>query len=224
MSFPTLFFGDARDNDIVQRFRYQEIVKWELMHYNGDFSYHITIFFFKTMRIIIEKFMSSISIRIRKGKLQGRKLLAKDVKYKKNLEKLLKSDIGYIDFKHIRISPDYLQQMQKHIFAMIQQLGPPTFFVTFTSAEHRWTPLVETLTELHSNRNKKKHIETIKEYSIDYLVRKDPVTCTRCYRHKTDAMKQLICQDNTFFGQILYYYFVTQFQNRGSAHEHGLYG
>ena len=71
------------------------------------------------MRIIIEKIMSCISIRIRKGKLQGRKLLAKDVKYKPNLEKLLKSHIGYIDFKHIRISPDYLQQMQKHIFEMI---------------------------------------------------------------------------------------------------------
>jgi len=149
-------------------------------------------------------------------------LLAKDVKYKPNLEKLLKSHIGYIDFKHIRISPDYHQQMQKHIFAMIRQLGPPTFFVTFTSAEHLWTPLVQTLTKLHSNRNKEKHIETIEECNIDYLVRKDPVTCTRYYRHKTNALKQLICQDSTFFGKILDYYFVTEFQNRGSAHEHAL--
>ena len=58
------------------------------------------------MRIIIENFMSRILVRIRKGKLQGRKLLEKDVKYKPNLEKLLKSHIGYIDFKNIRISPD----------------------------------------------------------------------------------------------------------------------
>jgi hypothetical protein len=52
-------------------------------------------------------------VRIRKGQLQGRKLLAKDVKYKVNLEKILKSDIGYIDFKNIRTSPDYLQQNKK---------------------------------------------------------------------------------------------------------------
>jgi hypothetical protein len=38
-------------------------------------------------------------VRIKKGQLQGRNLLAKDVKYKANLEKILKSDIGYIDFK-----------------------------------------------------------------------------------------------------------------------------
>jgi hypothetical protein len=54
-----------------------------------------------------------------------------------NLEKILKSDIRYIYFKNIHISPDYLQQIKKNIFVMIRQLGPPTFFVTFTSVEHR---------------------------------------------------------------------------------------
>ena len=88
------------------------------------------------MRIIIEQVLSFISIQIRKGQLQGRKLFAKDVKYKVNLEKILRSDIGYIDFKNIRISPDYLQQNKKTIFEMIRQLGPPTFFITFTSVEY----------------------------------------------------------------------------------------
>ena len=60
--------------------------------------------------------MSCIWIRIRKGQLKGRKLVAKDVKYKPNLEKILKSDIGYIDFKNIRISPIFLQQIKKTIF------------------------------------------------------------------------------------------------------------
>ena len=105
--------------------------------------------------------MSFLQIRIRKGKLRGRTFLAKDVKYKPNLEQLLKNDIGYIDFKNIRISPDYLQQIKKNTFAMIRQLGPPTFFVTFTSAEHRWTPLVNALSELQRKRRKIKHIEMI---------------------------------------------------------------
>ena len=54
---------------------------------------------------------------------------------------------------------------------MIRQLGPPTFFVTFTSAEHQWTPVETTLIESYGNR-KKKHIETIEKCDIDYLVRK----------------------------------------------------
>ena len=64
MSFPTLFFGNPRGNDILQIFRYQEIVKWELMHCSGHFSYHITNLFFNTMQIIIENVMSCISVRI----------------------------------------------------------------------------------------------------------------------------------------------------------------
>jgi len=88
------------------------------------------------LQIIIEKFLARILIRIRKGKLKGRKLLAKDVKYKPKLDNILKSDIGYIDFEYIIISLDYLQQIKKKIFAMIHQQGPPTFFVTFTSVEH----------------------------------------------------------------------------------------
>ena len=49
MNFPTLFYGDPRDTDIVKRFSYLEIVKWELLHASGDFSYHTTDLFFKTV-------------------------------------------------------------------------------------------------------------------------------------------------------------------------------
>jgi hypothetical protein len=222
MNFPTLFYGDPCDADIVKRFSYLQIVKWELLHASGDFSYHTTDLFFKTMRILIEKVVSCIWIRIRKGQLRGRTLLARDVKYKPNLEKILKYDIGYVDFKNIRISPDYLNQIQKNIFTMIRQLGPPTFFVTFTSAEHQWTPLVSTLIELYTNRGKQKYTQTLEDIDIDYLIRKDPVTCTRYYRHRINALKHLICHDETFFGKVVDYYFVTEFQNRGSEHEHGL--
>jgi hypothetical protein len=68
----------------------------------------------------------------------------------------MKYDIGYIDFKNIRISPNYLQQNKKTIFAMIRQLGPPTFFITFTSVENCWDPLVVVVFDLHKNKKRKK--------------------------------------------------------------------
>jgi hypothetical protein len=46
-------------------------------------------------------------------------VLAKYVKYKPNLEKMVKFDIGYIDFKNIFISLDYLLHINKNVFAMI---------------------------------------------------------------------------------------------------------
>ena len=71
------------------------------------------------MQIIIDKVLSCIWVQIRKGQLRGRNILTKDVNYKPNLEKILKFDIGYIDFKNIRISYDYLQQIKKNVFPMI---------------------------------------------------------------------------------------------------------
>jgi hypothetical protein len=68
----------------------------------------------------------------------------------------MKSDIGYIDFKNIHTSPDYLQQNKKNIFAIIRQLGLPTFFITFTSAENCLDPLVATVSDLYRNKKRKK--------------------------------------------------------------------
>jgi hypothetical protein len=158
----------------------------------------------------------------KKGTTKRKNTISKRCQVQTKLGKNTQSDIGYIDFKRIRISPDYLHQIQKNIFAMIWKLGPPTFFVTFTSAEHQWTPLVSTLTELYKNRRKQKHTETLEDNGIDFLIRKDPVTCNRYYRHRINALKHLICHDETLFGKVVDYYFVTEFQNRGSEHEHGL--
>ena len=60
---------------------------------------------------------------------------------------------------------------------MIRQLGPATFIVTFTSAQNQWTPLVNALSELQSKRRKIKHIGMIEDFDVDYIIRKDLVTC-----------------------------------------------
>jgi len=157
-----------------------------------------------------------------KGELKGRKLLEKYIKYKPNLDNLIKSEIDYMDFNHIRNSLDLLQQMKKNIFAMISQQGPLNFLVTFTSVEHRWTPLVNTLAMLHDKRKKRKHIETIEDCNINYLIRNNPVTYGCYYRHMINALKKMISQEKTFFGEKVDFYFDTEFQNRGSECEHGL--
>ena len=69
MNFPTLFYGYPRPTDITERFSYHKIVRWEMQHSSGDFSCHITNLFFKTMRIIINKVISFMWVRIRKGKI-----------------------------------------------------------------------------------------------------------------------------------------------------------
>ena len=80
---------------------------------------------------------------------------------------------------------------------------------------------MNTLTKLHNKRNKIKHIKIIEDCNINYLIRKDPITSSHYYRHRINALKQLISQEETLFGKIADFYFVTKFQNRGAEHEHG---
>jgi len=44
-----------------------------------------------------------------------------------NLDKIFKLDLGYKELGRIRTSSDYLDHIHKDVFAMIRQLGPPTF-------------------------------------------------------------------------------------------------
>jgi len=126
MSFPRLFYGEKRPDDITKKFTYQNNAQWELLHKDHEFSYHIKNLFYKAVHILVNQVLNCIWIRIRKGQLKGRNLVAKDVKSKPNLDQILKSDIGYMDLKEIRISPDYLRNLQRNHYAMIRQLGPPT--------------------------------------------------------------------------------------------------
>jgi hypothetical protein len=105
---------------------------------------------------------------------------------------------------------------------MIQQLGLSTFFIKFTSAKNCWDPLVASVSNLHRKRKRKKQTDTLENNDIDYLIRKDPVTCTRYYIHIINALRQLICHDEKNFVKISNYFFVTELWNRGNEHDHAL--
>ena len=101
---------------------------------------------------------------------------------------------------------------------MIRQLGPPTIFVSFSSAEHHWQPLVNALKQI---RRKKIENEVLND-EINSLIRNDLVTCARYYRNRINDLRQLTSHDDKYYGYIKYYFYVTELQNRGSEHDNGL--
>jgi hypothetical protein len=150
-------------------------------------------------------------------------LKASQVRDQPNLNQIFKSYIGYCDLQALRTSPYYLEGLRKNLFAMIRQLGPPTFFVTLTSAEKLWEPLIKALHSLHSKRlNMLDNFEDLQPTHIAELICTDPITCARYYDHRTSEFRKLIMKDSTFFGEVQDFFFVTEFQNRGSEHDHGL--
>ena len=50
----------------------------------------------------------------------------------------------------------------------------------------------------------------------------DPVTCARYYHHRMNSFRKLCSKDKSIFGHIVDYFFITEFQHRGSEHDHGL--
>ena len=71
MSFPSLFYGEKRPDDIEKNFSYQKIAQWEVLHIDHDFAYHTTNLFYKAIHIILNQAFNSIWVRIRKGQLKG---------------------------------------------------------------------------------------------------------------------------------------------------------
>jgi len=123
-----------------------------LTNANRKFAYHITNIFFKTIKILIHFILFSTWIHIQKTKLLGRVLTTSDVLNDVNLDKILKFDLSYKELGCIQTSLDYLYQLHKDVFAMTRQLGPPTFFIIFTTCINNWSTFIETLKQLYEKK------------------------------------------------------------------------
>ncbi len=69
----------------------------------------------------------------------------------------------------------YLDCLHKDVFAMITQLGPPTFFMTFTIGVNNWSILIKTLKELYDQYiGENLRIKKDDSLSIKEIVKNDP--------------------------------------------------
>jgi hypothetical protein len=51
------------------------------------------------------------------------------------MDNIFKSFLGYCDLEGFCNSLNYFESLQNNLLAMIQKLGPSTFFVVFTSTK-----------------------------------------------------------------------------------------
>jgi hypothetical protein len=86
--------------------------------------------------------------------------------------------MDYKKLNKIKTSLDYLDQLQKNIFAMIRQLDLPIIFVIFITGINNWSEFIQTLEELYAihNQNNNKYEDVEKPKNVD-LVKVDPIMC-----------------------------------------------
>ena len=113
---------------------------------------------------------------------------------------------------------------KKDIFAMIRQLSLPTWFMSLSAADTRWTDLLRMLAKLNDGiEYSEKEIEKLTWQEKTKLVQKDPVTCSRYFDHRVQEFLSTILKSSCQpIGKVCDYFYRVEFQQRGSPHIHML--
>ena len=146
LSFPKIFCGKRRADNKKRKVpvSYSTIAKRELRCQDRRAAQSVLNLFYKLKKLQIKQIQDTASISLRKCKTKG-KYTAGDLKSEDYVNKLIHLDEGFRVLKNLRGSPGYFQKCKKDLFAMIRQLGNPTWFCSFSAAETRWTHLLKIL-------------------------------------------------------------------------------
>ena len=107
---------------------------------------------------------------------------------------------------------------------MIRLLSLPTWFMSLSAADTRWTDLLKMLARLNNGLDySDKDIEGQIWQEKTRLVQKDPVTCSRYFDHRVqEFLNTILRSDYEPIGKLRDVFYRVEFQQRGSPHIHML--
>ena len=226
LCFPTIFCGQtppSRDERLVP-VHYSDIVKWELRSVDRRAAQSVPNIFFKHKKLQMKQISDKVNLAVRRCKKRGQKITAAEARDSSYVDKLVNLDEGYYIFRQLRNSPAYLETRKKDIFAMIRQLSLPTWFMSLSAADTRWTDLLKMLAKLNDGiYYSEKELENLSWQEKTKLVQKDPITCSRYFDHRVQEFLNTVLKSSCEpIGKLLDYFYRVEFQQRGSPHIHML--
>ena len=146
-------------------------------------------------KIQLKSISDKVSLALRRCKSEGKKWTAKDLLNPTTVNDIVKLDEGYYIFRTLRNSPVYLEKRKKDLFAMIRQLGLPTWFGSFSSADTNWHDLLKILAKLNEGKDYSDvDIEKMDWQEKSRLVQKDPVTCSRYFDNRVQQFIKVVAK------------------------------
>ena len=105
---------------------------------------------------------------------------------------------------------------------MIRQLSLPTWFMSLSAADTRWTDHLRMLAKLSDGiEYSEKEIDEMTWQEKTKLVQKNPVTCSRYFDHRVQEFLNTVLKiDCEPIGKVKGYFFRVDFQQHGSPHIH----
>ena len=227
LSFPTIYCG-KRQTDNSERLvpvHYSTMCKWELRSKDRRVAQSVPNIFYKLKKLQIRQIQGSASLSLRKCKTKGKTYTAGDLKKESSVNKLINLDEGFRVLRNLRGSPPYFERCKKDLFAMIRQLGNPTWFCSFSAAETRWIHLIKILGRLIENKSyTDDEVRQMTWQKKCELIRKDPVTCARNFEHMVQLFIHGFIKSSCHpIGEVTDFFYRVEFQQRGSPHIHGLF-
>ncbi|XP_062584589.1 uncharacterized protein LOC134246276, partial [Saccostrea cucullata] len=224
LSFPTIFCGKGKvENDQRQiPVSYADIAKWELRSVDRRAAQSVPNLFFKLKKIQLKQVTDKCNLALRKCKTKGKTFTANEIRNPDQINDIVRHNEGFYVFKQLRNSPPYLETRKKDVFAMIRQLGLPTWFMSFSAADTRWNDLIRALGVLNDDKQyTDSEIESMTWTEKSKLIQKDPITCTRYFDHRFRTfLNTVLKSDHHPIGKIQDFFYRVEFQQRGSPHVH----
>ena len=165
----------------------------------------------------------SSNLAVRRCKSKEKKITAAEARNSEYLDKLVKLDESYYIFRQLRNSPAYLESRKRDICAMIRQRSLPTWFMSLSAADTRWTDL-KMLAKLHNGISyTNEDIDGLTWQEKTKLFQKDPVTCSRYFDHRVQEFLNTVLKSHCEpIGKLRDYFYRVEIQQRGSPHIHML--
>lgn len=193
-----------------------------IMHCDGRFARNVEYIFFAQYMSEVDQVMSSVSVALRKGKggQRSQRISRSMLKDEESLKQLLQFDDGFRFLKPLRGTPAFWMSVQKDVLACVRQLGIPTWFCSFSSADLRWQNL---LTSILKQEGRTQMAEDLEWADRCQLLRGNPLTAARMFDYRWHCfLNEVLMSPAQPIGKIIDYFYRVEFQQRGS-HVHCLF-
>lgn len=134
------------------------------------------------------------SINIALKKVHGQSVTASPLRANpQRLVNLICQDQAYLFLMQIPGTPPYWQKFMYEVIVMVKPLGIPTWFVTLSCADLRWTELLRILARIQGNDLTDEQVDALSYNEKCQTLNFNPVVVTKHFQHRVE----------TFFTEVL---------------------
>ena len=226
-SFPFLFPSGRNTYDEKRRLQLSlcRYFNTRLMNADNRFARDTNYIFYSQYLSELKQVIDKTQISLRKSSTTSKdntnKVTSKSFKTSSDLKSLIQKDEALRFLQPIRGTPSYWQGAQKDLFAMLRQLGIPTWFCSFSAAEFRWNDIIDVILRQQGDNRQAKNLDWTEKSKV---LKSNPVTVARMFDHRFHIfLRQVILSSANPIGIVKDYFYRVEFQQRGSPHMHCLF-